>query len=291
MLNPSEVKMNKVLLIHNRALYLSKAHRKVEWQIIEVLQQVEALKIYAKFGKSSLFLYAVEVLGFSESVAYSFISVARKAKQIPELQKAIREQKLSVSKANRIVSTLNSENAKSLVGFASSNSLRDIDREVARINPRAAGKDQVKEISEDLVQVTMTLKRSTYEKLKRVSDIHDLSLPDCLERLSEDFLEKHDPVRKAKRLAQPELCSHRVGELNTQEKHRVNARDERRCTHLDEGKRCPNRRWIEIHHIVPRYLGGNNHSTNLTTLCSFHHRQLHRNDHVRKRPDKSQFIG
>ena len=34
---------------------------------------------------------------------------------------------------------------------------------------------------------------------------------------------------------------------------------------------CTSRHRLQVHHIVPRSLGGDNHPDNLTTLCWFHH--------------------
>src|SRR4051812_24727426 len=87
--------------IHRKALALADNYREVEGKLILVLQQVEETRLYKQLGKASLFTYATQVLGFSESVAYSFISVARKAKQFPELKAAVVSKQLSVSKASR----------------------------------------------------------------------------------------------------------------------------------------------------------------------------------------------
>lgn len=51
----------------------------------------------------------------------------------------------------------------------------------------------------------------------------------------------------------------------------VLARDGRRCT--TEG--CGARRFLEVHHIVPRTRGGSNAMENLTTLCGACHRFVH----------------
>lgn len=40
---------------------------------------------------------------------------------------------------------------------------------------------------------------------------------------------------------------------------------------------CRSSRWIHIHHIVSRELGGTNDPSNLVCLCSSHHQSLHRN--------------
>jgi hypothetical protein len=51
----------------------------------------------------------------------------------------------------------------------------------------------------------------------------------------------------------------------------VTNRDRRRCTVPG----CRAARHIDVHHIVPRHLGGGHEPENLTLLCSGHHRALH----------------
>jgi hypothetical protein len=51
----------------------------------------------------------------------------------------------------------------------------------------------------------------------------------------------------------------------------VTNRDRTRCTVPG----CRAARHIDVHHIVPRYLGGGHGPENLTLLCSGHHRSLH----------------
>jgi hypothetical protein len=269
--------MNRIQTeIHRRAVSLKRQHGRIEADIIENLQEAQAAKLFLEFGLTSLFLYATEILGYTESVAYTFISVARKAIQFPDLQVAVRRQKLSASKAARIASTLKPENARELVEFACSHSMREIDREVARINPRAAGKDRVRQLSDDFVEITVTVPREVYEHMKRAEEIHGLSRAGTLKRVYEEHVVRHDPVRKADR-NKAELCSTRVGNLNAAEMHAVNARDRGQCTELDSrDRRCPNQRWTDIHHIVYRKDGGTNALSNLTTLCKTHHQMKHR---------------
>jgi hypothetical protein len=261
--------------IHRRGMELKRKHGVLEANILENLQDAQETRLYLQFDLTSLYLYVTQILGYSESIAYRFISVARKAKQFSDLQTAVMAQRLSTSKAARIASSLNAKNAASLVEFASTHTSREIDREVARINPRAAGKDSVKDLSDEFVQVTMTIRRKTFENMKRAENIHGLSPSDTLDRVYEEHLERNDPVRKAKR-NKKELLPARVGDLNAAETHAVNARDEGRCTWIDSrGERCPNERWMEIHHKIRRADGGTNVLGNLTTLCSSHHRLIH----------------
>jgi hypothetical protein len=57
-------------------------------------------------------------------------------------------------------------------------------------------------------------------------------------------------------------------------RRRVLIRDKHRC----KTKGCRSTSFLEVHHIEPRSLGGNNNEENLITLCSSCHRHLHERD-------------
>ncbi|MGE3760540.1 MAG: HNH endonuclease [Pseudobdellovibrionaceae bacterium] len=44
---------------------------------------------------------------------------------------------------------------------------------------------------------------------------------------------------------------------------------------MPDGSDCGCAKWTDIHHIIPRALGGKDTLENLITLCRAHHRQLH----------------
>lgn len=85
--------MKLSLQLHERAVSLCREHLRIEFALIEVLQEIERCRMYRAFGCASLFKYAVDILGMSESVAYAFILVARKAVVVPELQRTLRAQR------------------------------------------------------------------------------------------------------------------------------------------------------------------------------------------------------
>ena len=59
-------------------------------------------------------------------------------------------------------------------------------------------------------------------------------------------------------------------------KQAVILRDESQCVYRDGAKhRCAQRRWLDVHHVVPIAAGGSNEISNLQTLCSAHHRLIH----------------
>jgi 5-methylcytosine-specific restriction endonuclease McrA len=84
--------------------------------------------------------------------------------------------------------------------------------------------------------------------------------------LAEEYVEQHDPVKKAERARNPSKVI-----------HQVHLRDQQRCQAISIKKgQCTERRWLHVHHRLPRSEGGKDTIDNLVTLCSFHHRMFHR---------------
>jgi len=281
--------------IHELAIQLSKRYRAVEFELVQILQKVEHLKIYKRLNKNSLFAYATEILSLDKSVAYALITVARKAIEVPKLLHAMKNDSLTLSKASRIVSTLNQQNADHWLKFATSHTREELDLELAKENPRTLIRDKMKPLSDDLVDLRTGMSRITFDDLKRAQSLeaqkgNNLKWGEVIGKALKCYLEKNDPVQKAKRAAErKELLPARVVRkakienshptrmpLTAAEKHAVYFKDHGRCTHVDKnGRRCNQDRWLDIHHIIPVSQGGTNQPENLTLLCSFHHDLVH----------------
>lgn len=285
--------------VHNNAIRVARQYHSDEVMLIEILKDVERLKVYKQLGMRSLFQYATECLNLDEAAAYMCIAVARKAVVIPELQSAISNRSLTVSKANRIVAHLKPENALELIEFARTHSKSELEKEIARRNPKAKTRDRIKVLSDEWAEMKGAVSMDTLEKFKRVESLlaqknKDFAFDPLLNEVLSGWLEKNDPVKKAERAqARLEASKARVVEkpdpimklnpkstirvpLTAAQVHAVFARDQGKCTHLDiHGRRCNSDRWIQVHHIIEVSKGGTNESENLTTLCSFHHDLVH----------------
>jgi 5-methylcytosine-specific restriction endonuclease McrA len=271
--------------IHQQALSLSRSRKRNDAEVMENLILLEQSQLYKKLDKRNLFTYAVDILGHDEGFAYSAINIARKSVQFPALRMAVSKRKLSLGKASRIASSLTDENAVELVDYACSHTTDEINQEVARRNPKRESKDRVKWISDDLVEITTTMTRKDYEKLKRAERLEaPKKRGEVIGLCLAEYLFKHDPVQKAERSTKREpamaqkFCNteKRRVPLTAQQKHEVFRRDQGKCTHTGlDGTRCNSERFIDIHHIIRVADGGENDPANLTTLCSFHHDLVH----------------
>lgn len=271
--------------IHQRALIAAKDFKRAEANLIKILQEVEELRLFLDFGLTSLYQYAIQKLELSEDVAINFISVARKAKQAPLLQLAIEEGSVSVSKARKVTSVLTPENQEEWIHKIQTLTSKNLEREVAKINPREATPERTKYVSEDRLELRMGISQEMFEEFKRVQDLESkrtaksASMEETLQALLKVYLEVKDPQKRAQRILsvprRPNPTVQSGKTVSSLRKHQVVARDEGRCAHIENGQRCENRRWMEVHHIQPRCEGGDHSLDNLTTLCSAHHRLVH----------------
>ncbi len=271
-----------------KAVSKAKDFHRSEADLIDVLQEVDSQKTFLRYGCTSLHDYCVKLLKMSDDNTYNFVKIARKSKEVPELKEALRNQEITVSKARRIASVMTKDNSEHWLELAKTLPKPQLEKEVAKVAPKAATPEKAKYVSEDRLQINLGVSEKCMRRLRRVQDLvsqknrKPASLEDSLGELLEFYLQRNDPIEKAKRCAK--LPGPGPGEneemkgsrkLLAQIKHQINLRDQGQCTHVHDGKRCANSRWLEFHHKVPLAKGGSNNLDNLTTLCWSHHRIQH----------------
>lgn len=191
--------------IHERAKSAAVKYHRAEVEMLQALQNADRVRLHKCFGLSSLSKYAISELKLSEPVAFIFIAVARKALEVPALQTAIVERKLSASGAGRLVSTITKENADELIEFAATHSWRQTERELARRNPRAGARNKSKSLGNGLVELTLIITEDQLKEFERACSV-EAQRTQSAPKPNEVFvaavrthLEKYDPVCKADR--------------------------------------------------------------------------------------------
>ncbi len=278
--------------LHEQTLKAVKIYKNAEFEIINLLMQNSQTRAYLSLGYPSLHVYCTKGLRLSDAVAYSLTSVARKSQTIPEIKQLIKEEKLTLSNATQVSRVITEENKADLLSLAQSLSKRELEKEIKRIHPDAIPKERVRVLTTDLEELKIVMNKELAEDLKFLRDFYakkrhcSLSLSETLIHMASELREKHDPIRKATRNFVPGTKSVKVRSgritLPASLKHPVQLRDKGRCSHhYQDGTRCENTRYLEIHHIKPLAKGGTNTLENLTTLCSGHHSGLHRSRPLR----------
>jgi 5-methylcytosine-specific restriction endonuclease McrA len=205
--------------IDQQALKISKEFKRCESELLDIIIKVDDLKVYRKMGYPSLFQYVTNRLELSEAQAYNFINVGRKAKEVPQIREKIKNGELSVSKAKKITSVITPINQEYWLNLAQSASQKKVEREVAIANPKQAIWDEMTYVSplekviekiqikknSPQVKMQVGLSEKLMLKLRRAQDLvsqkkkSSVNLELTLEALVDDYINKHDPVEKAKR--------------------------------------------------------------------------------------------
>ena len=110
--------------IHAKALEVVGRFKGNIYEVIESLQTVDAHKTFREYECTSFYDYAVGRLGLSEDIASNFITVARKAAEVPALQRELQSNSITISKARKICSVLTVENHEDWLELARTLSLR-----------------------------------------------------------------------------------------------------------------------------------------------------------------------
>ena len=269
--------------LHLRALELARKHRAVEAALVRALIEIDREKLHLPLGYPSLFQYVVSALQMSESVAYAFILVARKARSVPALAAALDGERLSVAKASRIASALDDSDARSLIDFAATHTARETEREAAKLKPGARKRDSVREVDGEMVEIRILIPKEALADLERIQALEaqrgrDASLSASVIAAAKTYLRRRDPVPKARRAHERRTfkVAPRRAPIKAEAKHEAVARDGGRCAFVGAGgKRCDSDRWLHLHHVVPVARGKTNDPTNLVCLCSEHHALVH----------------
>jgi hypothetical protein len=110
--------------------------QQAEAELLRVLGEVGARRLYLERGYSSLFAYCTEVLNMSEATAYHRIQVAKAARRFPALLDRIREGSLHLSGAKLLAPHLTAENQAELLDLAKRRSKRTIEELLADRAPK-----------------------------------------------------------------------------------------------------------------------------------------------------------
>jgi hypothetical protein len=110
--------------------------RFVEADLLAHLGEVDSRELYLEEGCSSMFVYCVEVLHFSESEAYHRIHAARAVRRYPLVLDRVREGEIHLTGVNLLAPHLTQENCTELLDLARHRSKREIAEILADRAPR-----------------------------------------------------------------------------------------------------------------------------------------------------------
>jgi hypothetical protein len=281
--------------MHSRALSRARDYRLAEASLLESVIEIDGSRLYEKFDLDSTFAYCMKYMKLSEAVVYNFITVARKASQLPVLKAAIESGELGISKARKITSVVNAENQVEWVQKAIDLPQSKLEREVVESASEKTSfeKDRVRLIKNKRAKLVVHISEAMMKDLKRAQELAskskcgNASLEETVGAALELFLNHKDPLRKAERAQKRKKTTPPDSSRDTHMRgrkpilaaieHQVHLRDHGSCqAKRADGSTCRSTKFTHIHHIVEVSRGGSNDVDNLLTLCSRCHRRWHR---------------
>lgn len=244
-----------------KARSLAKQYKKCEADLLQVLIEMDRKKTFLPLGYTGLYDYCFRALKLSEAQSAYFAKVAKKSQEVPALQEAIHEGKITLSQARRIVPVVTRENSQEWIEKAARLRQVDLERAVSVVNPQEV-KERLKPVAPTRTELRVGISVELEKKLRRLQDLLGGSLEEVLEKAVGETLQRRDPIAKAER-----------GFLRKQApavKHVIHWRDGQ-CSFPG----CVSTRFLQVHHIRHRAHGGSDAPENLKLLCSAHHRAIH----------------
>ena len=110
--------------------------RRIEVELIAHIAEVDARRLFAREGTSSMFAYCTERLHLSEGETFLRIQVARAARRHPILLKVLADGRIHLTGIGKLVPHLTLDNRNELLDRATHRSKREIEELVAELQPR-----------------------------------------------------------------------------------------------------------------------------------------------------------
>jgi hypothetical protein len=246
-----------------KAKELAVDYLRTEGLLLTVLTEMRRRKLFAVLNYSGIFDYCEKRLNLSRAQAYYFKTVAEKSEEIPEIKQAIVQGELTLSQARRIIPVVTRENHKEWLAKAKSLPQKELEREVTAMNPKAHVQEKLRPVAKELSELKVPVDPKTEENLATLQEIlsQKLGKPANLAQVIAWAVEvtrtKFDPVKRAERSRNISSRKSEVAPkpgrqpVRASTKHPVVLRDGARCVFVSaDGRRCEQKRWLQLHHVV-----------------------------------------
>ena len=268
--------------------------------------EVQRRELYRQLGHASLQLYATQALGFSDNRYWQFKRLADDLDRLPVLREAVASGEVGWTKAQQVARVATAATQQAWVAKAVTCGRRELALAVrdarqepapetpATITLRADGLRLAR--FEALIEKTRKLRRlpeggdrldlvlaglealvaSSAEPCQSAVQLVVQKCPDCA---AAHVVTSQGEKRLVPAQVDALACDARIHEsgkpnratIPPSVRAAVLARDRYRCTTPG----CRSARYLEVHHVKPRRVGGSNRPGNLVTLCSRCHAFAH----------------
>lgn len=290
-----------------------------EAEILALLSEVDARRLYAERGFSSMFEYCTRSLHLSESTAYARIGVARATRKFPVLLDQIRNQNIHLAGLRLLVPHLTRENQDELLEQVKHKTRDEIARLLAdrvpkpdaaalirRVPSRRLGGTSARTeasvpfslrpapkpepLGQDRFKVQFTADAELHEKLREAQALLRHQVPDgnpakvidkALTLLIEHTKRKKFGKTSRSKCSKPNAKPSR--HVPAKIRRTVSARDAGSCCYVSpDGHRCASRDFLEFDHQKPWSRFHRHRPEEIRLLCRTHNQYFAELEYGRK---------
>jgi hypothetical protein len=299
---------------------LIRQEREILTYVLHHLREIERRRLFSSLGYKSLFDFTVKRLGYPEDQAYRRISAMKLLKELPEIEEKISQGELSLThiglahslfkqEKKVLQKEMSHEQKLSVFNQISSKPVREAERITLSLSSalKVAKPDQVKSVSENLIEIKFTASADLREKIECLKGwlAHtnpNVSLGELFEKLCDLGLQEWDPSKTAAPRKRRVINRSLRNSCNVSSSNSCNVSSSNSCdvsigSNCGVGKsiavasggsstkslaqikrevflkahskceNCSSSYSLEIDHIQPKSLGGDNSQRNLRLLC------------------------
>jgi len=276
------------------------------------MAEVDARRLYAPAGCSSMHAYCVEKLGLSDDAAWKRLQVAKKVRQFPQLCVALAEGRVHLSGLTLLMPHVTPENVDELLSAATGKRKSEIevlvagrfpqveilrlDEGISALRPPTGGHvnlpvasippspapgqvevpTRVSPISAQRFALQVTIEQATRDKLRYAQDLLGSAsdVATVFDRALDALISQLERQKFAAtdKPRRPRKAT-RARTIPAHVRRSVRKDEKPRCAFVGEdGHRCTATRFVEFDHIVPVALGGEATVEQVRLLCRTHNR-------------------
>lgn len=247
--------------------------RQATADVLRMIIEFDRRQLYLAEGYPSLYAYCTKVLHYSEYAAFNRIEVARAAARWPQLLTSIEEGALHLAGARLLTPHLTDENIELAIASARHKTKREIEDVAAGL----ARRNLLVAVAAEQYRLHLTISREARDNLRQVQALLSHQVPDvnpaviferALNLLLSHLLQQRTGQTSRPRPAQAVRSTSR--HIPQAVKREVWKRDGGQCAFVGRQGRCPERLYIEFHHVIPYAAGGEATVDNIELRCRAH---------------------
>jgi hypothetical protein len=129
--------------------------RQITARLIALLAELDARRLYLAEGYASLFAYCTQCLHLSEHAAYGRIEAARTARKFPIIVELLADGSVTLTTICLLASHLTSDNHACVLAAARHKSKREVERQVAALQPMPPVPSSVRKLPERIASAAL----------------------------------------------------------------------------------------------------------------------------------------